>query len=189
MTHFPFKDVQIICHIQYLTFLLSVSTGHHLIIQSNAYRNDNNVKKNSAGKVPKEWLILNACSIKILEQKQYWEKFKIIVVGTTWKWGTAWEKAVWSKMSKESNFFPDEFQNMKGLPLWKCRFRWGGCSQDSASTPATKICQGFRLQIRQCPFMISPLEQTSRALIASCQWFSGNTFEGKGIGYRDIPGS
>lgn len=48
MTHFPFKDVQIVCHIQYLTFLLPLSTGHDLIIQSNAYSNDNNVKQNSA---------------------------------------------------------------------------------------------------------------------------------------------
>lgn len=45
---------------------------------------------------------------------------------------------MWSKMSKKSNAFPDEFQNMKGLPLWKCRFRWGRCRQTQPLLPQCK---------------------------------------------------
>lgn len=89
-------------------------------------------------------------------------------------------------MSKESDFFPDEFQNMKGLPLWKCRFRWGGCSQDSASSPAVQICPGFRLQIRQFPSWFPLLSRLPEFSLLHVRFVSGNTLKGLGKGF---PGS
>lgn len=104
-------------------------------------------------------MILNACDIKILLQKQYWENLKIIVVENTWKWGTAREK----EQTKKYKFFPDGFQNVKGLPLWNRRFKQGGCSQEDRLYPRHADLPRFRVANQAIALRDFPLGRGCRS--------------------------
>lgn len=123
-------------------------------------------------------MILNACNIKILLQKQYWENLKIIVVENTWKWGTAREK----EQTKKYKFFPDGFQNMNGLPLWNRRFKQGGCGQEDRLYPRRADLPRFRVANQAVALLDFPPGRGCRR--AARRPLSGSAFDGRDRGRR-----
>lgn len=90
------------------------------------------------------------------------------------------KREVWSKLRNPS-FFQMNFRTRKDCLCEKVDSNREVITKKVDPIPAMQICHGFRLQIRQSPVMISPLEtdfQSANHFMSVV--ISGNSFEGKG---------
>lgn len=109
------------------------------------------------------------CNIKILLQTRYWEKFKITVAETTWKWGTAWAKEqCGANCLRNTSFFQMNFKTWKD-----CLCESTGSNREAVSN--ANLPQ-FQIASQTMSLHYFPSWRRLTVLTVVC-----NAFEGKGL--------